>query len=261
MDWIYDLAPGPLVLGLLALLFVANEVGYRFGLRSNPDESERSRSVSSGIKTAIFGLVALLLAFSYSMSSGRYMGRVQLVVDEANAIGTCYLRADLLSEPARGTIRTALRRYTDLRIEHFAHALEAGEYNRTTAGMDSCLTALWSGVKEAAQEDRTQIVPSLIVPAANAVIDLSAERAWATHNQLPAPVLLLLTVCMLVSAGLMGHSSGQVRYRHIVLWIAMNLLIMLVLFVVVDFDRSKRGLIQISNAPLTELQRSMEGGH
>jgi len=260
MDWIYDVAPTTLVLSLLLLMFAGNEAGYRHGVHWDQNESERSRSVGFAIKATIFGLVALLLGFSYSMTSSRYNQRLQLVLEEANAIGTCYLRADLLSEPARGEIRRALRRYTDLRLEHFEHVLEPGEYRRTTSGMDSCLGSLWSGVEDAMKGDRQQVIASQIVPAANEVIDLSAARAWATHNQLPPSVLFLLAICMLASAFLLGHSSGQVGRRHVPLWVAMNLLVLLVLYTIMDFDRSRRGLIQISHAPLIELQRSMQEG-
>lgn len=260
MDRIYDLAPGTFALCVLALMFVASEAGYRFGVHADRAEPEQSRAVSTAIKGSIFGLVALLLGFSYSMTSNRHNQRLQLVLDEANAIGTCYLRADLLSEPARGEIRTALRRYTDLRIEHFEHALDEQAFQRTTSGMDSALVALWSGVTHAAKQDQSQIVPSQIVPAANAVIDLSATWAWATRIHLPPSVLILLATSMLVSAFLFGHSSGQVRRRHIGLWIALNFLIMLVLFVVMDFDRARHGLIQVDHTALIELQRSMRAG-
>lgn len=260
MEWIYDLAPGTFALCVLALMFVASELGYRFGRRADRAEPEQSRMVSSAIKGTIFGLVALLLGFSYSMTSNRHNQRLQLVLDEANAIGTCYLRAGLLSEPPRGEIRAALRRYTDLRIEHFERALDETAFQRTSSGMDSALVALWSGVTDATSQDQSQILPSQIVPAANAVIDLSATWAWSTRVHLPPSVLVLLAASMLVSAFLIGHSSGQVRRRHLGLWVALNVLIMLVLFVVMDFDRARHGLIQVDHTALIEVQRSMRAG-
>ena len=257
MDWIYDLPPGELALGILVLMFLANEIGYQIGRRSDPNESDRSRSVSAAIKASIIGLVALLLGFSYSMTSGRYNQRLQLVLEEANALGTCYLRADLLAEPARGKVRNALREYTKSRIDYFERGLDPQVSRRTATGMDVSLHAWWSGVVDAAKEDRNQIVPSQIVPAANSVIDVSAELAWAMHNRLPPSVLVLLGICMVLSAVAIGHSSGQSGGRHGGLWIAMNLLIMLVLFVVMDFDRSHHGLIQLDHKPLLELQEEM----
>ena len=258
MATIYDWPTWVLVVSVLGLMFAASEVGYRLGRARQAEEPERSHNVSSGLKASIFGLVALLLGFSYSMTSSRFNQRQRLVLDEANAIGTCYLRAGLLGEPAPNRIRTTLQRYTALRIEHFERALEPGEYQRTTKAMDAALVDLWSAVEDGVNADHELARTSQIVPAANEVIDLSATRAWASHNHMPPSVLLLLAVCMVVSSGLMGHSFGQVGRRHLGLWIAMDVLVILALFVVLDFDRPRRGLIQVNHTPLIELQESMK---
>ena len=257
MQFIYDLPIWAFISVVLPLMFGANEIGFRMGRARHADEPERSQTVANGLKASIIGLVALLLGFSYSMTSGRFNQRQQLVLDEANAIGTCYLRAGLLPETAGGHIRDCLRRYTDLRLEHFETALVPSEFQRTTKAMDAALVELWAGVEEAVKSDQDRARVSEIVPAANEVIDLAATRAWASHNQMPASVLALLAICVVVSSGLMGHSSGQVGRRHLGLWVALNCLIMLVLFVVLDFDRPRRGLIQINHQPLIELRQSM----
>ena len=258
MNIIYEWPTWVIVVSLLALTVAATEVGYRFGRAPRPEEPEGSRTVTNAFKGSIIGLVALLIGFSYSITSSRFELRQRLVLDEANAIGTCYLRAGLLAEPSRSRIRILLRRYTDLRLEHFQRALEPGEYQRTTKAMDAVMVDLWSDVEEAVKADRELSRVSQIVPAANDVIDLSATRAWASHNQMPPPVLLLLALCMIVSSGLGGHSSGQAGRRHLGLWIAMNVLVILALFVVLDFDRPRRGLIQVNHTPLIELRESME---
>ena len=258
MNIIYDWPTWVLLVSLLALMFAATEVGYRLGRARHAEEPEGSHAVSNALKGSIIGLVALLLGFSYSITSSRFNQRQRLVLDEANAIGTCYLRAGLLGEPARNRIRAALHRYTDLRLEHFERALVPGEYQRTTKAMDAAMVDLWSAVEDGVKADHELARTSQIVPAANEVIDLSATRAWASHNQMPPSVLLLLAVCMIISSGLVGHSSGQVRRRHLGLWIGLNILVMLVLFVVLDFDRPRRGLIQVNHAPLIELRESMK---
>lgn len=256
MNIIYDLPTWVTVVSLLVLMFAANEVGYRLGC--GLQESERSQTVSYAIKGTIIGFIALLLGFSYSITSSRFNQRQSLVLDEANAIGTCYLRAGLLAEPARSSIRTTLQQYTDLRLEHFELALDPSENERTAKSMDALMGELWSGVEDGVKADQALARTSQIVPAAGEVINLSATRAWASHNQMPPSVLLLLAVCAITSSGLVGHSSGQVGRRHLGLWIAMNFLVMLVLFVVLDFDRPRRGLIQVNHAPLIELRRTMK---
>ena len=258
MNAIYQWPIWVLVAGVLVFSFGAHEVGYRIGRARQAEIPEPVRNVGTALKASIIGLVALLLGFSFSMTSSRFNQRQRLVLDEANAIGTCYLRAGLLAEPARNRIRAALQNYTDLRLEYFERGLDPGEYQRTTKAMDAAMVDLWSAVEDGVKADHELAHTSQIVPAANEVIDLSATRAWASHNQMPASVLFLLAVCMIFSSGLVGHSSGQVGRRHSGLWITLVVLVMLVLFVMLDFDRPRRGLIQVNHAPLIELRESLK---
>jgi len=257
MNLINEMPTWVCALGLLVLMFVANEIGFRLSRVWNARESERSHSVSSSLKATIFGLVALLLGFSFSITSSRFQQRQSLVQDEANAIGTCYLRSGMLEEPHRGQIRQALRTYVDLRLEHFAKALNPTEFQRTTAEMNSALDDLWAGVAAGCLANHELARVSQIVPAANEVIDLSAKRAWTSQNHLPPSMLWLLGVCIVLSAGLTGHSSGQTEHRHVSLWIALNVLVLLVLYEILDFDRPRRGLIQVNHAPLVDVQKSL----
>lgn len=262
MDIIYELPPWLFSVGVLTFMFAANELGYRLGRAHETEESERSYTVSTALKASIYGLIALLLGFSYSVTSSRFHERQRLVLDEANAIGTCYLRGGLLEKDQKTAsagkrIRAALRTYTDLRLELYERALEPEQNQRISKAMDDELAELWSAVDDAFAEP-SMVIAAQIVPAANEVIDLSATRAWATHNHLSPPVIVLLAACMIVSSFLTGHSSGKAARRHVGLWIALNILVALVLFVILDFDRTRRGLIQINHAPLVELRQSMQ---
>jgi hypothetical protein len=97
--------------------------------------------------------------------------------------------------------------------------------------------------------------------AANEVIDLSSTRAWAGRNHLPAPVLTLLLASVLVYSLLLGHSSGQAGRRHVGLWLASNLILALVMYVVLDVDRPRRGLIRVDQTPLVELESTIQDIH
>ncbi|PQO31515.1 hypothetical protein [Blastopirellula marina] len=257
MAVIYDLPTWVIVLGVLVLSFAANELGFRFGSRKGLDETERSRAVSNGLKASILGLVALLLGFSYSSTSSRYYQRQRMALDEANAIGTCYLRAGLLSLPESTSIRLHLKRYTQLRLDYFVNGLQREVMMEDENAMAEELTALWAQVEAAADHQPDKVRLSQIVPAANSVIDLNSMRAWSVRNPLPVSILILLAICLVVSGGIMGHSSGQVGKRFLGLWFCLNILVTLVLFVVLDFDRPRRGLIQVDHTPLVELEASM----
>src|SRR6218665_3510798 len=97
-----------IILGFWICMTIGNELGYHYGLRHSAKESELSRSVSETLKAGILGLVALLLGFSFSATVSRYDLRNRLMLDQANAVGTCYLRAELLDPEARAAIQTTL---------------------------------------------------------------------------------------------------------------------------------------------------------
>ncbi|MBX7103865.1 MAG: hypothetical protein K1X57_07275 [Gemmataceae bacterium] len=247
----------PVVVGLFALMFACNESAFRIADHYFRNEPEKSRTVSTSLSNSILGLLALLLGFSFAMSSGRHDQRRRFVLDEANAIGTCHLRAGLLPEPHRSDVKKTLQKYLEMRLEMFEKALDPAQLTRCRGEMDRLLDQLWKSVEAVAQADRAIIVPSQIVPAANQVIDLSAAQIWALQNHVPGPVVLLLFTSVLVSCGLIGYSSGQTGLRQWGHWIAFNTMFTLTMFVILDFDRSRRGLIQVNHAPLIELKQSL----
>ncbi len=247
----------PIVTGLLGLMFAANELGFRTGRRRQGDETELSRTVANTFKGSIFGLVALLLGFSFSATTSRYDLRQRIVLDQANAIGTCHQRAGLLDDTSRERIRAILRRYLEFRLVQYRADRDEAALARAQAQIDQHLAELWKAVEEANRRGPDTVRNSLIVPAANEVIDLSSTRTWANRNHLPEPVLFLLMASVLVACLLLGHSSGQAERRHRSLWLAANVIFALVLYVVLDFDRPRRGLIRVDPTPLIELGASI----
>lgn len=254
---LYEWSTWEIVTVVLGLMLVCNEIGFRVGRRGLGKESELSRTVSNALKGSIFGLVALLLAFSFSATTSRYDLRQRIVLDQSNAVGTCYLRASLLDEKLKNQIQKLLRRYVDLRLQLHQVGHDAEQNAQIQGDIDKALADLWSNVEEAYQADPEKVRNILLIPSANEVIDLSSTRAWASRNHLPEPVIFLLLVSVLVSSALLGHSSGQSGRRHIGLWMASNAVFALVLFIVLDFDRPRRGLIRIDQTPLIELKQSL----
>jgi hypothetical protein len=257
MDRIYTWPTWTLVAGLVALTVAATVIGYRAGRARQDTESDRAYGVTTGLKASVLGLVALILGFTYSMTSSRFDERQRLVLDEANAIGTCYLRAGLLKPATTDSTRDALRRYTDLRMALYEQALDPEAVRRISQEMDGQLSRLWAQVEQSARDDPDLTYYSSIVPAANTVIDLSSTRAWMMRNHVPPSVLLMLGVCMVASGALTGQSFGQVGRRSMGLWAIQNLVLAVVLYVILDFDRPRRGLIKVNHQPLVELRSSL----
>jgi hypothetical protein len=246
------------IVGVLFLLMLAaDELGFRLGRRNGTSETEVSRTVSNVFKGSVFGLVALLMGFSFSATTSRYDLRQRIVLDQANAIGTCYLRAGLLDETSRKRIRSILRRYVGVRVEQYRAGRDEATIARDQVEIERLLAELWTAVEDASRREPDKVHKSSIVPATNDVIDLSSTRTWAIRNHLPIPVVLVLAVSVLVTSLLLGHSSGQAGRRHLVLWLSANATFALVLYVVLDFDRPRRGLIRVDQTPLVELNDSL----
>lgn len=260
MDMIFLWPTWTTIAVLLGVMMLANEIGFRAGRSLHREEPETSRTVSNALKGSIFGLVAFLLAFSFSMTSSRHDARRRTVLDEANAVGTCYLRASLLGEPYRTKIRGDLRQFVDVRLDYFQNGLEPIEVADDSQRMNELLDQIWASVEAAFRNDPQQVHTSQIIPAVNDVVDLNSTRAWIATSHIQPIVLLLLILCVVVSSLLIGHSSGQARRRHLGLWAAFNVLFALVFFVLLDFDRPRRGLIQVDHSPLIELQQTMDPG-
>lgn len=243
-----------LIAALLCVMFIANEIGFRLGRRLHRDETEKSRFASGALKASVFGMVALLVGFSFSLTASRHELRRKVVLDEANAIGTCYLRSELLDQPVKEKLQGTLRKFIDVRIEHYENLLDSAAHLKTQREMGELLDDLWQAVVRTGKANAEATRVSQIVPAANAVIDLNATRTWATRSHLPGAVLVLLVVCVAVSSLLIGHSSGQSSRRHVWLWIATNALFSLVMFVMLEYDRPSRAMARVDHAPLTDLR-------
>ncbi len=255
MQAIYDWPIWIPAVTIFLLALGASELGFRYG-RSHP-VTESERGIVTTIRTSILGLVALLLGFSFAITSARFNDRSRLVMDEANAIGTCYLRAGLLGEPASSQIRTALRRYTDLRLISYERGTDSREFARLADSMHARLDELWLGVLQTGA-DRQLVIASEIVPAANEVIDLSATREWSRRFHMPPSVVWLLGLSIILCTAMTGHALGEAGPRHVGLLLGFTLLIVMVAFVVLDFDRPRRGLIRVDQSPLIQLQKSLQ---
>ncbi|MHC5539667.1 bestrophin-like domain, partial [Singulisphaera rosea] len=232
LDILRDCPTGLIVFVFLGLMVLSNELGFRVGRRHSKDETEVSRNAGNAFKGSIFGLVALVLGFSFSATMSRYDLRQRIVLDQSNAIGTCHQRAGLLDEVSRDRIRGLLRAYLGSRLEQYRKGHDSAAFDLAQVEVDRHLAALWEEVEEANRREPDMVRNSLIVPAANEVIDLSSTRTWANRNHLPEPVLFLLMASVLVACLLLGHSSGQSGLRHASLWLASNVIFALVLYVV-----------------------------
>src|ERR1051326_6124400 len=172
---LYSVALWVLAIAYLALFLLAMEMGFRFARRVAPDVLQRVNTPVLAIETAMLGLLGLLLGFSTSMSVSRFEERKHLVLEEANALGTSYLRTQLLASPHDKEMQALLCRYVDLRLE----STKAGEdLARITAARNVTMrlqTEFWNKVSVFAKNDPHPVPARLLLPSINQAIDRSEE--------------------------------------------------------------------------------------
>ena len=209
------------------------------------------------LQGALLGVVGLILAFGLSLAVGRYENRRVAVVDDANTIGTTYLRAQMLAEPQRSKSLDLLRRYTDLAIRVSDEVPSSDASRRTTAEQSELQRRLWRLAGQSVAGAPTATAPRLYVETLNEMIDQQTVRVAGLNNRVPAAVLGLEVIGAAVVVGLLALYIS-VLGRGWLAAVAAAVLVTLLLLVTLDLDRPTRGLITIPATPLESLRASME---
>jgi hypothetical protein len=233
--------------------FVA--VGYAAGrvLRTQ----ETLREPVGIVQGAFFALVGLVLAFGLTLALGRYDTRRQAVVDDADTIGTTYLRAQTLAEPMRSHSLQLLRQYTDASLE-LSHAVPTtAKFADAVAREDALQRRLWSLAGNALTAAPRDSAPRLYVETLNEMIDQQTVRVAALNNRIPSAVLALEVLGAAFAFGLLALYTA-LHGRGATTVVLAGGLVTVLLLVIFDLDRPTRGLIRVPDAPLVALHDSMK---
>ena len=251
MDAILFRPPAVFLLTLVAL-FVAAWTGA--WLRRKVGLDEKQREDFSLVLTATLTLLGLLIGFSFSMSANRYDLRKNLEEAEANAIGTEYLRADLLPDADAEKARDALKRYLDLRIRYYT-ADPAGV--RTIDAETARLQAeLWAAVREPAKRQRDPVA-ALVAAGMNDVINAQGYTQAAWWNHVPLSAVVLMGGIAFMCNVLVGYGARPAPPRSHLLFI-LPTFVALAFALIIDIDTPRLGLIKIAPQNLLSLQESLK---
>jgi hypothetical protein len=259
MTWLYQHPTWLLGLILLMILLLCVEAGFRIGLRHRPVREEIDKALRGDVAlSSMLALLGLMLAFTYAFSLSRADLRKQAIVNEANAIGTAFVRADLVAEPGRTELRQRLLEYARTRVLTAESVEDLQRLHQLIERSQEAQGKLWPATKLALQGDVSTPMEALLVQAINAVMDAHTTRFAVGFDHLPALVLFGLVLIAALSLAAAAHNAGQrgrmIRWRMISFAVIMVTLIV----IIVDFDQAYRGFIQVSNQSLVTLVQDME---
>jgi hypothetical protein len=244
-----------LVVIAIVLAWFALECGYRLGRWRHAHHPEEKDAPVGAMVGAIIGLLAFMLAFTFSLAAARFEARRQVVLEEANAVGTTYLRCRLLPEPQRGEAARLLREYVDVRIR----GVQTGHIAEAIAQSESLHAQLWNEAMAAAEKSSGSIMTGLFIQSLNEVIDLHAKRILVgMRSRIPLSIWCGLLMLALVGMGSMGYQAGLSATRRSPAMLLLILAFGGVLLLIVDLDRSQEGFLRVSQEAMTDLQKSMQ---
>ena len=252
----FRLASWELGLILVAVVFGSTAIGLVSG-RYLRHRSEHLREPLGVLQAALLGLVGLVLAFGLALAVGRYETRRAAVVEDANAIGTTYLRAQTLPEPIRTRSLRLLVRYTDTSIRLSDTVPGSPEARKAVADGAELLRELWALAGRSLAGAPEASAPRLYVETLNNTIDMQTVRVAALGNRVPGAVLALEVIFTAAALGLLAFYLALLGRGVLPVLLAAGLMCCLLL-VTFDLHRPTRGLIEIPSTPLTSLRESME---
>jgi hypothetical protein len=245
--------------GLFLSMLACLEIGYRAGRRNAEQQSSAHEGIGA-IEAAIFALLGLLLGFSFSGATTRLDARRQLIVGEANAIGTAYLRLDLLPTSEQPEMRRLFREYVDARLAAYAQIPDNMKaFDRGVAEAGHLQQQIWAGAVAASRNDLTQNSARLLLPALNEMIDITTSRTIAIDAHLPGLVFTLLVLVALSSGVVAGYAMSKRRKRSWLHTFLYATCIAITVYTVTDLDYPRSGLIRLSSADkaLEQLRNSI----
>jgi hypothetical protein len=229
-------------------LLACLELGRRRGRKAFASDATHSRSAGlASVEAVSFGLLGLLLAFTFSGAAARLDMRRTQIVDEANAIGTAWLRVDVLPASAQPGVRDAMRKYVDSRIAVYHAFSESGldaahaAYARSAALQND----VWTRAVAASRDVPSATV--VLLPALNQMFDIAATRLAATEMHPPTIVYIVLALLSLVCAFLVGYQMGGTdapSRSHIMV---LAFILAFTFYVIVDFEYPRLGLIRVDD--------------
>lgn len=244
----YSLQQAPLwvMIIILGLIFIgALELTFRIHQHCCKTKADNKIEAVGHLLSAVLGLLALLLGFTFSMALERYDSRLVLVRAESNAISTAYLQVQILDEPYRNQLNSLFKKYVNTRLDYFTHE-NLSAYKGTLAVED----AMWPIMTQAVHAMDNHDYTSVVVSSMNAMFDMAASRRAAIAAKIPTSVFEMIIWYAVISSITIGYTLSATNQRHFLLSSIVLFLVAFVIALIMDLDRPLHGTIHVSYEPL-----------
>jgi hypothetical protein len=250
-----------IALGLFVGMVVLLEVGRRIGIRRMRKDPEGAREGVGAAEGAIFALLGLLIAFTFSGAAARFDQRRHLIVEEANAIGTAYLRVDMVAPDLQPALRDTFRRYLTARLDVYRKIPDMVAVEAALADVNRLQKDIWGQAVAASRAPGSHPnVTVLLLPALNAMIDITTTRLMAARTHPPVIIFAMLVVLALAAALLAGHAMSKAKTRSWTHVVAMAAAMSIALYVILEIEFPRLGFIRVDafDEVLVDLRETMK---
>jgi len=246
------------VLVLFCGMLVCFEIGRRIGQRTASEEA--GKAGLGVVEGAIFALLGLLVAFTFSGAAERFEGRRHLIIEEANDIGTAYLRVDLLPGEAQPEIKDLFRQYVDSRLAIYQDVTDLELMRRRLAQSQELQNEIWNKSVSAASRSSNTAATMLLVPALNSMFDIATVRTATREDHPPVIIFAMLAGIALASSMMAGYEMAGASRRSWLHTLGFSLILSVSVYVILDLEFPRLGLIRVDayDHYLVDVRNSMK---
>jgi hypothetical protein len=250
----------PFAVGMFAGMLICLEVGRRVGM-SHLAKDPQLMSSHSSVDSAVFALYGLLLAFTFSGAPARLDMRRQLIAQEANAIGTAYLRLDLLTANQQPSMRERFRTYLDSRLDVYRKTPDIEAAKAELLRSERLQKEIWTHAVAATRlPDSHPEAGKLLLPALNEMIDITTTRTMAARIHPPVMIFGLLFLLALVCSMLAGYGMAVSKRRSWLHIMAFVTIAVISVYVILEIEYPRMGFIRMNayDQVLIDLRQNMQ---
>jgi hypothetical protein len=251
----YQLSLRSLYFVTVVVVLISVVSGFYIGSYIRRQGKNEQEPPIGAVVGALLGLLAFILAFTFGMAASHFDARRQLLLDEVNAIGTAFLRADFLSEPQRTETKQLLRKYVDIRLEAVQ---QPKKLQQALVDSEALQDQLWSQVTSLSKQTKDKILLGLYIQSLNEVIDLHSKRVTvAIQYRIPGSIWLALYFISIMAMVAVGYHFGLTGGRSLLVTLLLSFAFSTVILLIADLDRAGEGLLKVSQQPMLELQQKL----